>query len=913
MLNAAEQAIAADDQLDSGHDRQVTSDSARTDTPESATDASLEAPLQELTVAQLLSLSIRKPFATSRRVQREFRQPAAASTSQTKTPVRSVPRPADGAGWADRWELATGRLLQRENLKLLLYLAAVLFAYIGSVYGRGTPEIPRANYYSMEVAAPYLWAGFLLWMLAEIVGNWQQLRAGWRRLDEPDRWRWMARIAPALLWISAVFRLATSLNAPFDKSVDMAVDALLRFVIGGVIWLGINLGIWWIRQRKRQQPNASALAAADQRPYSQRQPLRPPIWREISPLRVVMIVIACVCSLHVWENSTGNYIPLDSIKVWFGAALLWCFIFAPLRWNVFDWAAGAIDHWRRIRWRKYMGAIIGFVLLMILGFSFRYDMLDQFPRYLHSDLVEKIQDAHKIYYYDDYRIFMSNIGGREPLHFYLLSVLASQEGMNFDHFALKSMTALWSILSLPLMFWFAVEVFYGIKRERGWALIVALAMLGLVAGSFWHVMLGRQGMRTGTPSFWTPAIMIFFVRALRSNRRSYYILAGLMLGFGLISYQAMRMMPVSIVAGALVTMLVRRYAWRERTSYLLNLAVLAGIALAVFLPIMRYWTEFPEDYMRRTSTRMFGDMPTSPEERTEFLLESGAQFLKNWHQQLLMYHYYGSATFVSSAPGEPHFDPLAAAFMTLGVAAWIALMAKTRDPFVWYMPVFLFFAMLPSVLALAFPIEVPSLIRGNTAITPSYLIAALPLALVCRQLYRCLPRLLGLLAGVGFGALVILASNEYNADYYFGYFTDTYNNSSHPYVEAGAVLRGFVDSDGAIGNAFVVAVPHWFDTRAVGIEAGVVHFENGGFIDDVPRFISRNWLNPTRFPLDPQRDLLFFYHKNDQETPAALAEWFPQGRSLHIEAHHPDRGFYVYRAPALGQQGLQDFIDQYAS
>lgn len=900
-----------DDPFNSGQDRQVNGDPARAEKPDSTADANQGAAWDELTVAQLLGLFIKKPLATRRRFQRAIRQRKTTANPSPREPTTPLARSAGAVSWAGGWQLPTGWTLRDKHWQLILYLAAVLFAYIGSVYGRGSPEIPRADYYSMQVAAPYLWAGFLLWLLAEGVGNWRQLRAGWQRLEQPDRWRWIARIAPALICLQALFMLATSLNAPFDESVELAAQALLRFAIGGLVWLGINLGFWWIRQRQHGPPAASE-PAAEMR-ILERQPLRPPIWREISRLRIGMIVIACAGSLHVWANSTGNFIPLDTIKVWFGTSLLWCFVFAPLRWNAFDWAAGAIDHGRRIRWRNYRLAMLGFVLLMSLGFSFRYDMLDQYPRYMYGDLVEKIQDAHKIYYHDDYRIFMQNIGGREPLHFYMLSILASQEGMNFDHFALKSMSALWTLLALPLMFWMTVEVIYGLQRDRGWSLIVGLAMLGLVAGSFWHVALGRQGMRINTTSFWAPAIMIFFARALRSNRRSDFVLAGLLLGYGLISYQAMRMIPASLVAGIFITLLIGRYAWRKRASYLLNLAVLAGIAFTVFTPIMRYWTEYPQDYMRRTSTRMFGDMPVTEEERTEFLLDSGARFLKNWHDQFLMYHYNGEQTFITSAPDKPAMDPVSAAFMTVGVAAWIVLMMKTRDPFVWYVPAFLLFALLPSALALSFPIEVPSFSRASAAITPSYLIAALPLALLCRQLFRCLPRLLGWLAGIGFGALVILASNEFNADYYFGYFTDNFNASSHPYVEAGAVVRGFVDSDGAFGNAFVVAIPHWLDHRAVGIEAGVMYFDNGAFIKDIPALIRRNAHGPTQWPLDPQRDLLFLYASRDYETPVLLEKLFPGGRSLFIEAQHPSRGFYVYRAPALGQQGITDFINQYAS
>ncbi|MCY4147264.1 MAG: hypothetical protein OXF90_12455, partial [Chloroflexi bacterium] len=166
--------------------------------------------------------------------------------------------------------------------------------------------------------------------------------------------------------------------------------------------------------------------------------------------------------------------------------------------------------------------------------------------------------------------------------------------------------------------------------------------------------------------------------------------------------------------------------------------------------------------------------------------------------------------------------------------------------------------------------------------------------------------------GIGFAALVILASNEYNADYYFGYFTDNFKAWSHPYVEAGTALRGFVDSDGAFGNAFIVSIPHWLDHRAVGIEAGVMHFDNGAFIKDIPQLIHRNYQGPTRWLLDPQRDLLFFYANSDLETPVILKQWFPQGKGLFMEAHHPNRGFYVYRVPALGQQSLQSFLNEYA-
>ena len=872
-------------------------------------EQNLDRALQDLTVAQLIGLLLKKPSKTTRSL-----RSAPRAAPRVSAPALSAPAPLPAPAPTVQTRRMTRRLdslLQPKYLQLLLYALAIVFAYMGSIYARGAPGVTRYDYFSMHYAAPYFWAGFLLWLLAEVVGNWARLRDGWQALDSPGRWRWLARLLPALIWIHATWVLATSLNAPRDQSVGMALDAAVKFATGGVVWLLINLGHWWLR-RQLGLPSRGAAEKESRRLIEERIPMRRPVWREISPLRVLMAVLALAGSLYVWANSTGNYIPVDAIQVWFGTALLWCFVFAPLRWNAIVWASDAIDFLRRIPWRRYRWAIVLFTLLMILGFSFRYDELHEYPRELYGDLVEKIQDAYGIYHEDDYRVYMQNIGGREPLHFYTLSILASQEGMNFDFFALKSMTALWTILAMPLMFWFAVEVFAVFKPDRKWAIIVALAMLGFVAASFWHVVLGRQGMRINTTSFWTPLLMIFFVKALRTNRRSYYILAGLFLGFGLISYQAMRMMPASIVVGVLVTLLVRRVSWRERVSYLLNLVVLAGIALAVFLPVMRFWTEYPQEYLRRTSTRILGDMPTTEEERNAFLLDSGARFLKNLHQTLLIYHYYNEATFINSAPGEPALDPVSAAFIVLGAAAWLALMARRRDAFIWYVPLFLFFALLPTALALSFPIEVPSFTRASTAITPSYLIAGLPLAIFCRQLYRCLPRIPGILAGLGFGALVILAANEYNANLYWGYFTENYNRSSHPYRQAGTVVRGFVDSDGAYGNVYIDSYAHWWDYRAVGIESGIMHFQNGMPISQLPQFINRNLGRQDVWQLMPERDLLILYPPQDVDGEALLQEWFPQGRRLYMETHHPDLGYFAYRVPALGADGIQAFLDEYA-
>ena len=203
------------------------------------------------------------------------------------------------------------------------------------------------------------------------------------------------------------------------------------------------------------------------------------------------------------------------------------------------------------------------------------------------------------------------------------------------------------------------------------------------------------------------------------------------------------MLPVALVVGVATTLIIKRFSWRTRAAYTLNLAVLAFVSLMVFLPLLHYWTEYPEDYLRRTSTRMFGDAPTSPGEQLQILGERVPVLLSNLRNALLEFHYTFESTWVTAVPGEPAMDTTTAAFMLLGVAAWLTMMVKTRDPVIWFIPILLFFMLLVSALALSFPIEVPSFTRASGAIAPAYLIAALPVVIICRLLWSSLPKPLG--------------------------------------------------------------------------------------------------------------------------------------------------------------------------
>ena len=334
----------------------------------------------------------------------------------------------------------------------------------------------------LEAGAPFLWLGFLLWLGAEIVPNLPTIRRHWLESPGAEKMFWIARIVAVLIWIHSIFVLAGSMVAPVDSAVQTALSAGLRFLVGIVLWIAIDFSRSRFRQRKLAQydviDSLGATGAASQVIVAREAESRP-VMSRISRLRGLLMILAGLSSAVVWQNTTDNYIDPPIIALWFTSAALWAFVFAPLGWNVFELATRTVDKCRRLRWKNQRLAVIAMVLILILGASFRFSQLETVPAELFSDLVEKIQDAYRIRYQDDYRIFLANIGGREPLHFYFLSILASQPGMEFDHYSLKLMSALESFVTIPLMFWLGVAVMG--ERRRGSGILLGLIAAGLVA------------------------------------------------------------------------------------------------------------------------------------------------------------------------------------------------------------------------------------------------------------------------------------------------------------------------------------------------------------------------------------------------------------------------------------------------
>jgi hypothetical protein len=725
--------------------------------------------------------------------------------------------------------------------------------------------------------------------------------------------QWLLRIAGFTIALAAQVYMLFAPRA--ESTLDEGAPYLL---LGFVIWIiGEVVGLH------------PALRLKPAEPEQVKMPVLSSDW-VLLLWRASTGALGTVCALLAWRFTAGNQFTLEGVAAWLGSVVLWVWALAPLDWSPGEAVRGALSAVRAWRPRMSSGALwtlMALILIMGLGVFFRFSQFDRVPPEMTSDHVEKLLDAHGVVN-GRYNVFFANNHGRDPLQFYLLALMHSVFGLPLDFTLLKLLTAIEGLLTIPLM-WMLGKVVIGRSNPQlgSW---VGLAAAALVAAAGWHVMLSRLGLRIVLTPLVTTVLLIFLVRALRYNRRWDWIGVGLTLGFGVYTYQAVRMLPIVVIAGVGLTLLFGLFQWGAQRlavsrALLLNLAAAGAIAFVAFVPLFRFSIEYPEDFWRRTSGRLFGDDITQDvNEAGELIFRQATleewltafnqnlpALMTNLRNAILMYNWKGDVAWINNAPNYPTLDPAAGALFLIGLAAWLARMLLRRDPVDWLMPPTIFIMLLPSALSIAYPIENPSATRASGTLSVVFLIAGYALALMAQALGQLLGgRLIarGLAAAAAAG--VIGGSFHYSAMVYFDYYYLAYRTSSLPYSDAGRVMRSFARNNG-YGNVFIIAYPYWWDHRAVGIEGGRIDFPNGiPSLESAPQFIADAAERTDEYRLDPNREMLFFYSPQDAAASAWLSAMFPFGVENLLNTSHPEDSYMIYRVPPLGADGLAFFLAQ---
>ena len=668
--------------------------------------------------------------------------------------------------------------------------------------------------------------------------------------DQPTRPVVYERIVipwKSLLAVTLAIAGKTALDPVRNNSI---LGVILFMAAGGILLYAVRTGEWQLLEETQETTPA-----------------------QVIPLTVKKIpfVVFIVALLLAFLALGGNHFTTINVLLWltsiiFGIVAFWLpknhLDFHNLKERIKDFihnpaAVIHFDPWK----------LLVFASFCVAAF-FHLHNLSTIPLEMTSDHAEKLLDISRILN-GETMIFFANNGGREPIHFYLAALLVKvfHAGMNF--FTLKLAMALAFLLSLIYV--------YKLGKEIGtrWTGLFFMLIMGFAA---WPNIIAHAGMRLVlTPVFLAPTLFYFF-RGLRTSNRNDFILTGIFLGLGMLGYTASRIVPILLVVGMLIYLIYQRFNKASRTAAWAFLLT-ALFAFVIFLPLFRYALEYPMFFSQRSLSRLTSLENPLPD---NVLLV----FLKNTWNALVMPVWKSGTAWIISVPGRSSLDAITAGLYILGLILTIVRWLKTRSWQNLFLLVSIPLLMLPSILALAFPIENPSQSRAGGAIIPIFLITAIALETFLRSLWARARKPGNKMLVVAFAALLLLVSARSNYELALVEYPEAYRNSTWNSSEMGKVVKDFTGSFGLVDNVWVVAKAYWVDTRLVAMTAGYVDRD------------FQIWPENLESTLDIPGTKLFILKGDDIDAMTRLRTLYPDGFADYHTSPIQDRDFIVFMVPA---------------
>jgi hypothetical protein len=615
-----------------------------------------------------------------------------------------------------------------------------------------------------------------------------------------------------------------------------------------------GLGLWvaTLRGAARLQDKPDALVA----------PARAP--------RIVLGGMAIIGIAGAFANTDGNVFRPAGVVPWLAAIGLWL-----AAW----WPAGPRQEPApaRTHWRRRAIVLAPLAVIVVVGACFRFYRLAETPSDPTQDHAEKLLDIQDLL--DGQRpIYFPRNTGREPAQFYFTLTLINEFGLPPNYDTLKLGTALVDTLAIPAVFLLATEM--------------GGPATGLLAAAFysvgkWPLAIARAGLRYPYAPLPTALALWALFRYLRRGDRRDALLCGISLGAGLYGYSPFRAVTLVIPAVTLIALCFDE-RWRGRRKELVGHGLLiAATAALVFLPLGHYMLERPDIFWYRAGTRIVSADRYVGNDQIALLFEQLLVFLQNNLHAALAFNWRGDSSRVGMVVDDPFLDPIAGAAFLAGMAMLSYQVIVRRDVRSASMIVALPLLMLSSTLAIAFPEENPSAVRGGPAAPLVFTIAALALALALRRLMSP-GRLAGVaLAALALGLLLVLAA-QHDYERYFVEYDAQYrafvpNTSEVVKAISSAAAQG-VDRD----HAFIFAAPRWLDTHNVGIKLGDIDWAERHTVNE-------------RDPLPEQADsrpLLLVINKADQRHVQAVRQRWPNGTLTYVPSAISDsKDFYTFLVP----------------
>ncbi len=587
------------------------------------------------------------------------------------------------------------------------------------------------------------------------------------------------------------------------------------------------------------------------------------------PVKPIWLLASFIAAAVAFSKLGGNKFTKTGLIFWIVSIL--AFIFSSARFskpNLKSFETG-------IRLRKETWILLS---ILSVGAFFRFYHLSLIPPEMTSDHAEKLLDVWDVLH-GKYSIYFTRNTGREPFQFYWTALLIRLIPLSPSHLALKLGTSMVSWLTLIYTYLLAKELF---DEETG------LMATGALAVSRWHIAISRIGLRFPLTAFFLAPMLYHLSKALHTNHRNQWILAGFWLGAGLHGYTAFRIVPLLffLLIFCDAALEIARFVLTKRHNstvgrptemtpgFWVNASIATATASLVFLPLLRFWHDDPGMFWYRSGSRVIAHQPATK------LMHI---FLNNVKNALLMFNYRGDVVWANTVPGSPVLGYVTGGLFVLGFSyiLWTAL-ARLEKPSIFVLVTFLIM-LLPSILSLAFPNENPSVVRTGGAVIPVAIIIAIPAVYLHRALKGLVPEPWGRpTAYATLLALWLLAiSGSYH--WYFDTYYQEYRLNSWNNTELAEVLGGFAKSVSDMEHVYIKAFPYWVDTRIVGIDMGDVKWNN--VLMDIHEADSQ--------VKDPTPKMYLLYPK-DEKSLQYLQKLYPQGHKRIFHSKIPGKDFIVF-------------------
>jgi len=561
-----------------------------------------------------------------------------------------------------------------------------------------------------------------------------------------------------------------------------------RSVVAGVVLylLAAAAAVWALRAGKLVPPHPPAAEAEP--------PADPPHWPTVG-VGLALVVVAFALFADNRFNVVNTTLWLAGVAV----VVRGCWQRSGGRGT---WPSRIAGLLHEQRWQIVLTrAGVALLAALLVAAAFRTHDLTEVPADMISDHAELLLDVTDVLD-GAHSVFFPRNGGREGMHIYLAAAATRIAGGAPSFLSLKLPAAAAGVLTILFVYLLGAEV---ANRRAG------LFAAALTAVAYWPNVLSRAAMPASLSPLFAAATLAFLFRGLRTGRRNPLLLSGVALGLGFHTYSIARVTPIA-VATAVAVFVVVSGARNRRRQILVDVGLLALVAAALFAPLARVALSDPQLFFLRALTRG-GTLERAYPGPLLGILAG------NVWRGITMFAWSNGETWLHSVPLRPALDVVAGALLHLGavVAAVRLYMHRTWQDAALLLTIPVLMA--PSVAALAFPAEHPSLERSALAMVPVFVVAGLALETLYANIRARLveARFKGVAAAVAL--LLLLWSSLASSTLVLGAWHESYRLSTWNASEMGAVIHAFATTVGTSETGWVVVYPHWVDTRLVAIAA----------------------------------------------------------------------------------------------